>query len=198
VKKELQNSVLYDDMRRRFDAFIVELVPAEERLAVKIVDIGVIGDGQEVGLDAGADPIGESGVVVVDVFEARIVLFEGQGAAEIFCQGIGNVLVGVPRVVVDSGMVLSVRDETRTGQLLHELSLVLLSERITVRELIGESVHREVTEFNRPRIADAGGRPLVQRRSAEERYVRSGEECAAAQVGSTVTVIGAVISIEPL
>jgi hypothetical protein len=29
------------------------------------------------------------------------VLFEGQGAAEIFCQGIGNVLVGVPRVVVD-------------------------------------------------------------------------------------------------
>jgi hypothetical protein len=29
------------------------------------------------------------------------VLFEGQGVAEIFCQGIGNVLVGVPRVVVD-------------------------------------------------------------------------------------------------
>ena len=29
------------------------------------------------------------------------LLFEGQGAAEIFCQGIGNVLVGVPRVVVD-------------------------------------------------------------------------------------------------
>ena len=73
VKKELQNSVLHDDVRRRFDAFVVELVPAEERLAVKIVDRGVVGDGQEIGQDAGADPIGESGVVVVDVFEARIV-----------------------------------------------------------------------------------------------------------------------------
>jgi len=46
-------------------------------------------------------------------------------------------------------MLLSVRDETVSGQSLYELSLEFLSERITVRELLRERVHHEVREFNR-------------------------------------------------
>jgi hypothetical protein len=46
-------------------------------------------------------------------------------------------------------MQLSVRDETLSGQSLHETSLEFLSERITVRDLLRERVHHEVREFNR-------------------------------------------------
>ena len=48
-------------------------------------------------------------------------------------------------------MQLCVRDETASGQGLHELSLEFLSEHITVRELLRERVHYEVREFNRQR-----------------------------------------------
>jgi len=46
-------------------------------------------------------------------------------------------------------MQVCIRDETPTGQSLHELSLEFLSERVTVRELIRERVHHEVKELNR-------------------------------------------------
>lgn len=46
-------------------------------------------------------------------------------------------------------MQVCVRDETASGESLHELSLEFLSERITVRELLRERVHHEVREFNR-------------------------------------------------
>jgi len=46
-------------------------------------------------------------------------------------------------------MQVCVRDETPSGQSLHELSLEFLNERITVRDLLRERVHHEVREFNR-------------------------------------------------
>jgi hypothetical protein len=46
-------------------------------------------------------------------------------------------------------MQVCVRDETLSGQSLHELSLEFLSECITVRDLLRERVHHEVREFNR-------------------------------------------------
>lgn len=64
-------------------------------------------------------------------------------------------------------MLLCIRDETPAGQSLHELSLEFLSERITVRELIGERVHHEVREFNR-RQTDLVFRGLVQPANAEQ------------------------------
>jgi hypothetical protein len=64
-------------------------------------------------------------------------------------------------------MLLSIRDETPTGQSLHELSLEFLSERITVRELIRERVHHEVKEFNR-RQSDLVFNGLVQPAGAEQ------------------------------
>lgn len=63
-------------------------------------------------------------------------------------------------------MQVCVRDETASGQSLHELSLEFLSERITVRELLHERVHHEVREFNRhqDRLVFQG---LVQPEDAE-------------------------------
>ncbi|QOY85698.1 hypothetical protein [Paludibaculum fermentans] len=46
-------------------------------------------------------------------------------------------------------MLLCIRDETPSGQSLHEVSVEFLTERITVRELIRERVHQEVRAFNR-------------------------------------------------
>jgi hypothetical protein len=64
-------------------------------------------------------------------------------------------------------MLLHIRDETPSGQSLHELSLDFLTERITVRELIRERVHHEVKEFNR-RQSDRVFRGLVQPTNAEQ------------------------------
>jgi hypothetical protein len=44
---------------------------------------------------------------------------------------------------------LTVRDESASGEVYHELPLEFPSERITVRELIRERVYQEVQDFNR-------------------------------------------------
>jgi hypothetical protein len=46
---------------------------------------------------------------------------------------------------------LTIRDATLSGDTLHEWSLDLLSERITVRELIRSRVYQEVQDHNRRR-----------------------------------------------
>ncbi len=43
---------------------------------------------------------------------------------------------------------LQIRDETATGQTTHELTLDLLTERLTVRELIRSRVYQEVKDHN--------------------------------------------------
>lgn len=43
---------------------------------------------------------------------------------------------------------ISIRDETATGNIYHEIPLQFPSERITVRELIRERVYQEVQDFN--------------------------------------------------
>jgi len=43
---------------------------------------------------------------------------------------------------------LTIRDETASGDLCHEIPLTVPSERITVRELIRERVYQEVQDFN--------------------------------------------------
>src|SRR5437870_3899414 len=44
---------------------------------------------------------------------------------------------------------LTIRDESAGGKTLHELTLDILTERITVRELIRSRVYQEVQDFNR-------------------------------------------------
>ncbi len=44
---------------------------------------------------------------------------------------------------------VTIRDETATGDVVHERPLEFPSERITVRELIRERVYQEVQDFNR-------------------------------------------------
>jgi hypothetical protein len=44
---------------------------------------------------------------------------------------------------------LMVRDETTSGDTLHEFALEVLTERITVRELIRSRVYQEVQDYNR-------------------------------------------------
>lgn len=60
---------------------------------------------------------------------------------------------------------LKVRDETSTGETVHELSLEFLSEHITVRDLIRERVYQEVKDYNatQPEII----RSLVQPTATE-------------------------------
>jgi hypothetical protein len=58
---------------------------------------------------------------------------------------------------------LIVRDETATGDALHEFPLEFPTERITVRELIRERVYQEVSEYNfRSRREGGLFRGLVQ------------------------------------
>lgn len=52
-------------------------------------------------------------------------------------------------------MILTVRDETATGSITNELTLDVLSETITVRELIRSRVYQEVDDHNR-RLREAG------------------------------------------
>jgi hypothetical protein len=61
---------------------------------------------------------------------------------------------------------LTVRDETTSGGTLHEFALELLTERITVRELIRSRVYQEVQDYNRrqPEVF----RGLVQPTDAEK------------------------------
>ncbi len=62
---------------------------------------------------------------------------------------------------------LTVRDETTAGQTLHEFVLELLTERVTVHELIRSRVYQEVQDYNRRRPAVFKG--LVQLTEAEQR-----------------------------
>jgi hypothetical protein len=61
---------------------------------------------------------------------------------------------------------LTVRDETTSGEVYHELPLEFPTERITVRELIRERVYQEVQDFNRRRDEQIF-RGLVQPTDAE-------------------------------
>jgi hypothetical protein len=60
---------------------------------------------------------------------------------------------------------LTVRDESSSGGTLHEFALEVLTERITVRELIRSRVYQEVQDYNRQRPQVFRG--LVQPTDAE-------------------------------
>ena len=65
-------------------------------------------------------------------------------------------------------MTVCVRDETATGSVTNELTLDVLSESITVRELIRSRVYQEVQDYNlRQRQGDASFRGLVTPTDAE-------------------------------
>ena len=61
---------------------------------------------------------------------------------------------------------LTIRDETASGDVVHELPLEFPSDRITVRELIRERVYQEVQDFNRKQDEHVF-RGLVQPTDAE-------------------------------
>lgn len=61
---------------------------------------------------------------------------------------------------------LTVRDETTSGDVYHEMPLEFPTERITVRELIRERVYQEVQDFNRKHDEQVF-RGLVQPTDAE-------------------------------
>ena len=65
-------------------------------------------------------------------------------------------------------MTLTIRDETASGSLTNELTLDLLDETITVRELIRSRVYQEVQDYNlRQRQGDATYHGLVTPAGAE-------------------------------
>lgn len=57
---------------------------------------------------------------------------------------------------------LTVRDESLSGETLHEFSLDFLTEHITVRELIRSRVYQEVKDFNAQQGSRQDFRGLVQ------------------------------------
>jgi hypothetical protein len=61
---------------------------------------------------------------------------------------------------------LTVRDETTSGGTLQEIALEVLTERLTVRELIRSRVYQEVQDYNRSRPPVFRG--LVQPTDAEQ------------------------------
>ena len=61
---------------------------------------------------------------------------------------------------------LTVRDETAGGKTVNELTLDILTEKITVRELIRSRVYQEVQDYNRK--APEHFRGLVQPTGAEQ------------------------------
>ena len=66
-------------------------------------------------------------------------------------------------------MILTIRDETVSGSVTNELSLDVLSETISVRELIRSRVYQEVQDYNlrRRQQADPAFRGLVTPAGAE-------------------------------
>jgi len=60
---------------------------------------------------------------------------------------------------------VTIRDESTSGGTLHEFALEILTERITVRELIRSRVYQEVQDYNRRQPAVFQG--LVQPTDAE-------------------------------
>jgi hypothetical protein len=61
---------------------------------------------------------------------------------------------------------ISIRDETTSGEILHESVLDLLTARVTVHEMIRERILQEVSAFNRL-LAEHPFRGLVQPTAAE-------------------------------
>jgi hypothetical protein len=61
---------------------------------------------------------------------------------------------------------ITIRDETLTGQAIAEYPLDLLTERVTVRELIRSRVYQEVQDYNRRKPETFRG--LVQPTDAEQ------------------------------
>jgi hypothetical protein len=65
-------------------------------------------------------------------------------------------------------MLLTIRDETASGSLTNELTLDVLDETITVRELVRSRVYQEVQDYNlRQRQGDATYHGLVAPTGAE-------------------------------
>ncbi len=58
-------------------------------------------------------------------------------------------------------MTVTIRDETSSGSVTNELSLDVLTERVTVRELIRSRVYQEVQDYNRHRSSGAVFHGLV-------------------------------------
>jgi hypothetical protein len=58
-------------------------------------------------------------------------------------------------------MTITIRDETASGSITNELSLDVLTERVTVRELIRSRVYQEVQDYNRQRETGGAFRGLV-------------------------------------
>ena len=78
-------------------------------------------------------------------------------------------------------MLLTIRDETTSGSVTNELTLDVLDEMLTVRELIRGRVYQEVQDYNlRQRLGAAEFRGLVTPTDAERTLngvrVRSGRE----------------------
>jgi len=61
---------------------------------------------------------------------------------------------------------LMIRDETTGGETLHELAVELITERITIRELIRSRVFQEVKDYNRKKPDFFRG--LIQPTDAEQ------------------------------
>ena len=62
---------------------------------------------------------------------------------------------------------ISIRDETTAGKVLHEWSLEVLTERITVRELIRSRVYQEVHDYNlrQPEVFQGLVQPTAAKRT---------------------------------
>jgi len=66
-------------------------------------------------------------------------------------------------------MLLTIRDETAVGSVTNELTLDVLSESMTIRELIRSRIYQEVQDYNlRQRQGDATFRGLVTPSDAEQ------------------------------
>src|SRR5690242_6355413 len=77
---------------------------------------------------------------------------------------------------------LTIRDETATGRTTGELTLDVLDETITVRELIRSRVYQEVQDHNRRKDAAAPFHGLVTPRD-EERMLNAVSRAGASKAG---------------
>jgi len=65
-------------------------------------------------------------------------------------------------------MIVTIRDETASGSVTNELSLDVLTERVTVRELIRSRVYQEVQDYNRQRSTGTDFHGLVTPTDSEK------------------------------
>ncbi len=75
-------------------------------------------------------------------------------------------------------MLLTIRDETMAGSVTNELTLDVLSETITVRELIRSRVYQEVQDFNtrKPELFQGLVQPSEAEKTLNGYKVRKGRE----------------------